>query len=216
MTTRPATLDDLDAIMALERASFPTDAWSDAMMREELASRHSFYVVVEEAGRLVGYAGLRVARGASDADIQTIAVVDRARRRGLGRTLMLALLNEARAREAREVFLEVRADNPVAQALYASEGFAELGRRPRYYQPDGVDAVVMRLDLEGWVARPGVAERSDGSPEAGSAAAGSAEVIGPDQEIWREQDVSGRKRPDAAESPDLVKRIAASDAGACT
>ena len=72
MTVRTATLRDLDAIMALERASFPTDAWSDAMMREELASRHSFYVVVEEAGRLVGYAGLRVARGASDADIQTI------------------------------------------------------------------------------------------------------------------------------------------------
>ena len=49
--------------MALERASFPTDAWSDAMMREELASPHGWYVVVEEAGRLVGYAGLRAARG---------------------------------------------------------------------------------------------------------------------------------------------------------
>ena len=56
--------DDLDAIMALERASFPTDAWSDAMMREELASPHGWYVVDDEAGRLVGYAGLRaVARG---------------------------------------------------------------------------------------------------------------------------------------------------------
>ena len=52
-----------------------------------------------------------------------------------------------------DVFLEVRADNPVAQALYASEGFFEVGRRPRYYQPDDVDAVVMKLDLAGWVAR---------------------------------------------------------------
>ncbi|MEI5604077.1 hypothetical protein WB307_47570, partial [Streptomyces brasiliscabiei] len=59
MPTRTATLDDLDAIMALEHASFPTDAWSPAMMREELASPHGWYVVVEEAGRLVGYAGLR-------------------------------------------------------------------------------------------------------------------------------------------------------------
>ena len=45
------------------------------------------------------------------------------------------------------MFLEVRADNPVAQALYASEGFEAVGRRPRYYQPDDVDAIVMRLEL---------------------------------------------------------------------
>jgi ribosomal-protein-alanine N-acetyltransferase len=51
-----------------------------------------------------------------------------------------------------EVFLEVRADNPVAQALYASEGFLEIGRKARYYQPDDVDAVVMKLDIRGWTA----------------------------------------------------------------
>ena len=153
MTHAPrATLADLDAIMALERASFPTDAWSDAMMREELASPHGWYVVVEEAGRLVGYAGLRAARGATDADIQTIAIAEavprprsrpRAARRAAG---------EAARRGVHDVFLEVRADNPVAQALYASEGFVEVGRRPRYYQPDDVDAIVMRLDLRGWAA----------------------------------------------------------------
>jgi ribosomal protein S18 acetylase RimI-like enzyme len=63
-----------------------------------------------------------------------------------------ALLREAARRGVAEVFLEVRADNPVAQALYASEGFAEIGRKPRYYQPDDVDAVVMKLDLRGWSA----------------------------------------------------------------
>jgi len=150
MTTRPATLADLDAIMALERASFPTDAWSDAMMREELASPHGWYVVVEEAGRLIGYAGLRAARGASDADIQTIAIAAASRARGRGRALLRALLGEAVRRQVRDVFLEVRADNPVAQSLYSSEGFVEVGRRARYYQPDDVDAIVMRLDLCGW------------------------------------------------------------------
>jgi hypothetical protein len=79
MTARPATVADLDAIMALERASFPTDAWSDAMMREELTSRHSWYVVDEEAGRLVGYGGIRAAKGSTDADIQTIAIAESAR-----------------------------------------------------------------------------------------------------------------------------------------
>lgn len=157
MSTRPATLDDLDAIMALERASFPSDAWSDAMMRQELASPHSWYVVVEEAGNLVGYAGLRSPKGGADADIQTITIAEGSRGRGRGRALLTTLLAEAGRRRATNVFLEVRADNPVAQALYASEGFVELGRRPRYYQPDDVDAIVMRLDVPGWLARPDAA-----------------------------------------------------------
>jgi ribosomal-protein-alanine acetyltransferase len=150
---RPATPGDLDAIMALERASFPGDAWSDAMMREELASPHGWYVVVEEAGRLIGYAGMRAPRGAADADIQTIAIAESGRGRGRGRALLRTLLEEAARRGVRNVFLEVRADNPVAQALYTSEGFFEVGRRARYYQPDDVDAIVMRVDLRGWTAR---------------------------------------------------------------
>lgn len=160
MTLRIAGVDDLDAIMRLERASFPTDAWSEAMMREELSSAHGRYVVDEEGGALLGYAGLRAPAGSRDGDVQTIAVAAAARGRGLGRRLLTALLGEAARRGVAEVFLEVRADNPVAQALYASEGFQELGRRPRYYQPDDVDAVVMKLDLAGWTARdtvdPGV------------------------------------------------------------
>ena len=155
MSTRVASLEDLDAIMALERASFPSDAWSDAMMREELASPHGWYVVVEEAGRLIGYAGLRAARGAADADIQTITITSGVRGRGRGRALLTTLLEEAAHRRVTDVFLEVRADNPVAQTLYRSEGFVEVGRRARYYQPDDVDAIVMKLDLGGWVAPRG-------------------------------------------------------------
>jgi ribosomal-protein-alanine acetyltransferase len=194
-STRVATPADLDAIMVLERASFPTDAWSDAMMREELSSPHGWYVVVEEAGRLVGYAGLRAARGATDADIQTITIAEGGRGRGRGRALLQELLQEAARRGAGDVFLEVRADNPIAQALYVSEGFAELGRRPRYYQPDGVDAIVMKLDLPGWTA----ARRRR------------------DQDISPAQDESGVNRPPPVKSPDLVTPDAArSDAGACT
>jgi [ribosomal protein S18]-alanine N-acetyltransferase len=166
MNLRPATLDDLDGIMSLERASFPTDAWSDAMMREELASPHGWYVVAEHAGRLAGYAGLRAPRGAKDGDIQTITIAEAYRGRGRGRMLLTALLAEAAARGVREVFLEVRADNPVAQALYASEGFAEVGRRPRYYQPDDVDAVVMRLDVPAWAAaRPSPRPSAEGATQ---------------------------------------------------
>jgi len=149
---RRATADDLEAIMELERATFPSDAWSAETMRAELESRNTYYLVARagagdggDARELDGYAGLMSPRGAPEADIQTIAVSQRVRRRGLGRTLMNALLSEARDRGAREVFLEVRADNPAAIDLYERLGFERLAVRAAYYQPDGVDALVMRL-----------------------------------------------------------------------
>ena len=151
--TRRATIDDLDGIMALETSVFVTDAWSREGMAHELASPDGWYLVAEaedETGAdtgIVGYAGLLALPGAPDADVQTIAVVPGARRHGLGRTLMTAMIDEARRRRVREVFLEVRADNPGAQRLYASLGFESIAVRPRYYMPDGVDAVVMRLSM---------------------------------------------------------------------
>ncbi|MFD1714664.1 ribosomal protein S18-alanine N-acetyltransferase [Amnibacterium flavum] len=144
---RRASIDDLDSIMAIEEATFPTDAWARPTMRDELAGPHGYYVVAEQldaAHRVDGYAGLRAPAGSLEADVQTIAVAADARGRGLGRVLLLALLAEARRRHAAQVFLEVRADNDVAAALYRSAGFEPIGVRPRYYQPDDVDAVVMR------------------------------------------------------------------------
>ncbi|MFT4232177.1 MAG: ribosomal protein S18-alanine N-acetyltransferase [Leucobacter sp.] len=143
---REATGADLDAIWGIETAVFGREAWSRDMMREELTADHrSYAVLVDDAGAVHGYAGL-LAVG-PEADIQTIAVDPEARGRGQGRRLMNALLDEAARREVRETFLEVRADNPVAQALYRSLGFEEIGVRPHYYQPDGVDAVIMKLEM---------------------------------------------------------------------
>ena len=150
LVLRLATPSDLDGIMAIETATFASDAWSRRSMAAELEGRDTYYLVAEphdEPGRVVGYAGLLAGRGTGDADVQTIAVLPEARGRGLGRTLVTQLVAEARRRGAREVFLEVRADNPVAQGLYASLGFEELAVRPRYYMPDGVDAIVMRLTV---------------------------------------------------------------------
>jgi [ribosomal protein S18]-alanine N-acetyltransferase len=157
--------------MVLERASFPTDAWSEAMMRAELESPHNTYVVVESAGRIVGYGGVRAPSGGKDADIQTIAIDSASRGRGQGRALLRDLVIAAQERGAAEVFLEVRADNPVAQGLYASEGFAELGRRRRYYQPDDVDAVVMRLELRVWAHAAASRTSEDRANGGGSVAA---------------------------------------------
>jgi ribosomal-protein-alanine N-acetyltransferase len=154
---RRATVDDLDAIMELETSTFASDAWSRSLMLAELGSRHGYYLVAEAPiategaqhpdAAIAGYAGLLVPSGSGQADIQTIAVAADARRRGLGRTLMVALLAEARLRQATEVFLEVRADNPNAEALYVSLGFEQIAVRAKYYQPDGVDAHIMKLEL---------------------------------------------------------------------
>jgi [ribosomal protein S18]-alanine N-acetyltransferase len=149
---RRATADDLEAIMVIENAMFTDDAWSPATMAAEIAGEHGHYLVaMAEDGAIDAYAGLLAPDGGGQADIQTIAVVDRARRQGLGRTLVAALVDEARRRGATEVFLEVRADNPGARALYEGLGFAEIAIRPRYYRR-GVDAVIMRLP----VSRPEV------------------------------------------------------------
>lgn len=150
MSIRVATPGDLEGIMAIEHSSFPTDAWSADTMRAEIASEHTVYLVDEVEGTIIGYGGVRALQGGTDADIQTIALNAEHRGSGRGRALLRALLAEASARHAREMFLEVRADNPAAEGLYLSEGFTEIGRRPHYYQPDDVDAIVMRLDLRAW------------------------------------------------------------------
>jgi ribosomal-protein-alanine acetyltransferase len=143
---RAAGTGDLDAIMALENSSFPDDAWSEQTMAAEIASEHNHYLVEEEDGRIVGYGGVRALRGAPDSDIQTIALDPAFRGQGRGRRMLRLLLDAARERGARDTFLEVRDDNEAAQALYLSEGFAEIGRRPRYYK-GGVDAIIMKIEL---------------------------------------------------------------------
>lgn len=156
---RRAAAHDLEAIMRIEASEFATDAWSQEMMSAELADGNGYYVVAHPLGastQVTAYAGLRAPVGSDQGDIQTIAVAPDARRRGIGRALMHALITEARDRGARDVFLEVRDDNPTAQQLYDSLGFERIAVRPNYYQPDGVDAIVMRLAIAKPMLSPAV------------------------------------------------------------
>jgi ribosomal-protein-alanine acetyltransferase len=148
VTVRLATADDLDAVMAIERPVFGHEAWSDEMMRRDMSDANCYYLVGElvGTGKVVGYAGLLCAHGSGEGDIQTIAVSPLARGRGLARVMMVDLIAEAGRRGASRLFLEVRADNPIAIGLYRNLDFREVGVRAGYYQPDNVDAVVMRLE----------------------------------------------------------------------
>ncbi|MGW9630776.1 ribosomal protein S18-alanine N-acetyltransferase [Agromyces sp. NPDC055520] len=172
---RRAATADLDRIMALERATFEADAWPEDAMRREIESPHAYYLVAvddeaDDDARLLGYAGLLAPAGGGQGDIQTIAVAPATRGIGLGRGLMHALITEARRRHVAEIFLEVRADNPIARALYVSLGFEEIGVRRRYYR-GGIDAVHMRLTVPPAVTRPA---GSAGSPDRADPAARTA------------------------------------------
>ncbi len=146
VTLRDMTRADLPAVLAMEQELFAPDTWTAAMYRDELArtgTRH-YLVAVDEAGAVVGYAGL-IAYD-DEAHVATIGVAQARQGEGIGALLLDALLEEA-DRRSPVVLLEVRADNPLAQGLYRRRGFTEIGRRPRYYQPSNTDAVVMRREL---------------------------------------------------------------------
>lgn len=133
---------DIPEVHELEAALFP-EPWSSEVLLSELAHapRTRWYVVARDERGLLGYAGLRAVP--PDADVQTIAVAERAQGRGAGGALLDALLAEAAGRGCTQVFLEVRRDNPAAIELYGSRGFERTGVRRDYYGT-GQDAVLMR------------------------------------------------------------------------
>ena len=139
---------DMAAIMALEEELFPEDAWSPEMFAAEFAQPPSrrLYLVAEQGNALIGYAGMMFT-GGSQADVVTLAVAPARWGEGTGSALLMTLVDEAEKRGYEEVLLEVRKDNPRARRLYLRHGFDEVGIRRGYYQPSGVDAVVMRKVL---------------------------------------------------------------------
>jgi ribosomal-protein-alanine N-acetyltransferase len=145
-TLREMTWRDIPALTALEPALFADDAWSERTWWAELAGRpRRSYVIGEQSGTVVGYAGVDC--GGEVADVMTIAVAPQAQGQGLGTVLLHWLIAEARRAGAQHLMLEVRADNAVAQRLYSAAGFAMLTSRRRYYQPGDVDALIMRMHL---------------------------------------------------------------------
>lgn len=144
---RAALEDDLEAIMQIEESSFGSTAWPIDSMQSELAAgfdRH--YFVAEHGEQMVGYAGCSAIPNAH-ADVMTIAVAHEHRGKKIGEALMQKLLEVAKAKHCTEMFLEVRADNEVAQKLYRKLGFVQIDLRRAYYQPEGIDAVIMKLKL---------------------------------------------------------------------
>jgi ribosomal-protein-alanine N-acetyltransferase len=144
----PAVVAHAPVLEVLHAAGFP-DAWSAASIASLLENPANFGLVAM-AGEGAEAAGFALGQTAADeAEVLTIAVAPWSRRQGVGRALLKALIEMSAARGARDLFLEVAADNRAAIQLYLRAGFARVGTRPGYYAraDSAMDAVMMRLAL---------------------------------------------------------------------
>ncbi|MDP3910266.1 MAG: ribosomal protein S18-alanine N-acetyltransferase [Gemmatimonadales bacterium] len=143
---RPASAADIPAVHEIERAVF-ADPWPRGDFRECLTAEEADVLVAEldTPARVAGYVVARTA--VDEGEILNLAVAPDGRRRGVGRALVVAVLDALAKRGVREVFLEVRESNADARSLYVAHGFREVGRRPQYYRRPPEDAIILRAGI---------------------------------------------------------------------
>jgi ribosomal-protein-alanine N-acetyltransferase len=144
LTIEPMRLEDLDEVQRIEQASFTTPWPQNAYRSELMTNRLASYLVGRIDDRIVAYGGMWLM--VDEAHITTFAVHPAWRRRKIGERLLLAFLDLARDRHAREATLEVRLSNLAARRLYEKYGFRPVGLRPRYYSDNNEDALIMTTD----------------------------------------------------------------------
>lgn len=141
---RRMTVEDLDAVAAIEAATFP-HPWSLESFRSELEkNKAARYLVAEADGQVIGYAGAWIVL--DESQITNIAIAEAWRGKGCGRELVSSLLQYLSNLGAAYVTLEVRVSNLTAQNLYKSLGFISVGKRKKYYEDNGEDAYLMVCD----------------------------------------------------------------------
>ncbi len=141
-TIRPARPEDLPRCAAIE-ATAP-DPWTESQLAEELAGGFGRLFVACRDGQVQGLAVFQLAAG--EASLNALTVDPAVRRQGAGRALLTGALAALRAEGAHRCFLEVRAGNTAARALYESLGFAAAGLRRNFYRDPAEDGVVMAWD----------------------------------------------------------------------
>ena len=147
---RPAKVSDLDALYALERSiptapHWPRAAYAAIVSENIFIPRRCLIVAVGE--ELLGFA-VGIAHPVGDAELESVAVAEKSRRKGVGEALCRAVADWCRGTGASELLLEVRLSSIGAIALYTKLGFTAVGARPGYYRNPPEDAVVMRMGLE--------------------------------------------------------------------
>lgn len=116
--------------------------WSQTALHDDIADNEkAIYIVAEEQEQIAGYAGMWITL--DEAHITNVAVHPKFRRKGIGETLVAALLRQARRHGALHQTLEVRVSNEAAIKLYEGMGFEGVGVRKRYYYDNNEDALIM-------------------------------------------------------------------------
>lgn len=149
ITIRPMVMEDLEAVMEIQRVSFK-NPWSTELFKRELTHDWSTILLAEEAGpegkpRLLGFLIFWLVH--DEVHILNVATMPAARNRGIARSLIRQALEKGRKAACTLATLEVRRSNEAAIALYKSFDFRPVGVRPNYYVDEGEDAIVMVLDL---------------------------------------------------------------------
>jgi ribosomal-protein-alanine N-acetyltransferase len=137
----PLTVKDLAEVAVIENVSFTAPWPTSAYTTELTTNRLARYIGARVLGELVGFGGIWLM--VDEAHVTTMAVLPEHRRAGVATALLLELLQEARRGGARVATLDVRVSNVDAQRLYRAFGFIEVGRRVRYYDDNGEDALIM-------------------------------------------------------------------------
>ncbi|MGQ9626180.1 MAG: ribosomal protein S18-alanine N-acetyltransferase [Anaerolineae bacterium] len=158
----PMSLKDVDEVMEIERSSFSMP-WSESAYRYELReSNYSYYFVLRRKPPIrrlfqrhsempvLGYGGFWLL--GDEAHISTLAVKQEYRGQRLGELILLYMLDKAAELGAEVATLEVRVSNAVAQNLYLKYGFQRVGLRPRYYNDNGEDALIMTTEPLGSIS----------------------------------------------------------------
>lgn len=142
---RRMTVKDLDQVMQIERRSFSAPWSRHAFLTELVDNQFARYIVAEDAGRIVGYAGIWLIL--DEGHVTNVAVDPAYRGRHLGERLMRALMTICADQGITRMTLEVRVTNHVAQNLYRKLGFQPAGIRRGYYTDNHEDALIMWVTL---------------------------------------------------------------------
>ncbi|MBE5889027.1 MAG: ribosomal-protein-alanine N-acetyltransferase [Lachnospiraceae bacterium] len=143
MIIRKMTFEDVKTVAQIEKECFSLP-WSEASFEDSLAREDTVFLVCEDLD-VVGYIGMYLSF--EEGEITNVAVTPSYRQRGCGNLLIQAIKEEAKARAAESVILEVRVSNVPAISLYKKHGFEEIGIRKNFYEHPSEDAIIMKVGI---------------------------------------------------------------------
>ncbi len=143
-SVRPLAAEDIPDVAGLERSVF-SHPWTAGDLEKSLTDPYTHFFVGVNEEATYGYIGLRF--GTDTADILTLCVDEKYRRCGIAAALLETAIRFVRENKLDPLFLEVRASNVSARALYEKYGFSVLSIRKKYYRDPVEDAVIMRKEI---------------------------------------------------------------------